>query len=272
MVGRFRPDVVVVQSTHPEPLIRALMPTGVPMAAYFHEVEEVEHLRFLRGSGIPVLANSGFTARRLAEACGLESAVIRPLIIPDYYRTAMRPERVLYVNTTQRKGVEVAFAVAERRPDIPFTFVLSWTHRPEALARLRERAAAAGNITLHPPTQDMRPVYAGAKVLLAPSQWEEAWGRVATEAHVNGIPVLGSNRGGLPEAIGPGGVVLPADASAEEWAAALSRLWDDRVAYAAAADAARAYSRRPEIQPSTIAAKLRGILIGTMPSATRRAA
>jgi glycosyltransferase involved in cell wall biosynthesis len=154
--------------------------------------------------------------------------------------------------------------------------VLSWTHRPEVLARLRERAAAAGNITLHPPTQDMRPIYAGAKILLAPSQWEEAWGRVATEAHVNGVPVLGSNRGGLPEAIGPGGVVLPADAPAEDWAAALSRLWDDPVAYAASSKAARAYSRRPEIQPATIAAKLRGILLGAIagkaPSPARRAA
>ena len=50
------------------------------------------------------------------------------------------------------------------------------------------------------------------KILLAPSKWEEAWGRVASEAHCSGIPVVGSRRGGLPEAIGEGGIVLDYDA------------------------------------------------------------
>ncbi len=260
VVRRFRPDAVVVQSTDPEPLVQALAPCGVPMAAYFHEVEQVDHLRFLRGSGIPVIANSAFTAGRLLDACGLQCEVVLPLIDARHYVTPMQPARVLFVNTTPHKGVDLAFAVAERRPDIPFEFVLSWTHKPPQLEALRARAQAAGNITLHPPTQDMRPVYARAKVLLAPSQWEEAWGRVATEAHVNGIPVLGSDRGGLPQAVGPGGVVVPASAPPEDWAAALSRLWDDPGAYEAASAAARAYAARPEIQPADITSKLLDIL------------
>jgi glycosyltransferase involved in cell wall biosynthesis len=80
------------------------------------------------------------------------------------------------------------------------------------------RSELPANVTLHPPTRDMRPLYARARLLLAPSQWEEAWGRVATEAQVSGIPVLASNRGGLPEAVGNGGILLPADAPGNEWA------------------------------------------------------
>ena len=266
VVQRFRPDAAVVQSTDPEPLLRALAPCGVPRAAYFHEVEAVDHLRFLRGAGIPVLANSAFTAGRLADACGLESEVVLPLIDGRHYRTAMRPDRVLFVNTIPRKGVEIAFAVAERRPDIPFEFVLSWIHKPPALAALRARAQAAENVFLRPPTQDMRPVYARAKLLLAPSQWEEAWGRVATEAHVNGIPVVGSDRGGLPQAVGPGGIIVPAAAPAEAWAGAVSCLWDDAAAFGRAAAAARTYAERAEIQPATIVATLRGVLERTVHS------
>ena len=260
VIGRFRPDVAVVQSTHPEPLIRALATYHLPTLAYFHEVEAIDHLGFLRDVGVPVLANSAFTAGRLAEVCGLSSEVVLPLIDARQYRTAVQPGRVLFVNTIPRKGVETAFAVAECRPDIPFDFLLSWTHKAPALEMLRMRAKAAGNITLQPPTQDMRPIYGRAKLLLAPSQWEEAWGRVATEAHVNGIPVIGSDRGGLPQAIGPGGIVLPADAPAESWVAAVSSLWDDRAAYDRTASAARAYAARPEIQPETIVATLRAIL------------
>ena len=260
VVRRFRPDAAVVQSVYPEPLLRTLAPTGVRMAAYIHEVEAIEHLRALQGMAVPVLANSAFTAGRLAAVCGLQAMVVLPLIDPRHYRTVSRPERVLFVNTIPRKGVEIAFAVAKSRPDIPFTFMSSWIHKPPVLEALRARARAAGNIVLHPPTQDMRPVYARAKLLLAPSQWEEAWGRVATEAHVNGIPVVGSDRGGLPQAIGPGGAIVPADAPVEAWSAVVSRLWDDSAAYEQAAAAARAYAARPEIQPAAIAATLRGVV------------
>lgn len=272
VIRRFRPDAVVLQSTDPQPLVQVLAPCDVPMAAYFHEVERVDHLRFLQGSGMPMIANSAFTAGRLLDVCGLQCEVVLPLIDARHYLTPMQPEHVLFVNTTPRKGVDLAFAVAERRPDIPFQFVLSWTHKPPVLAMLNARAQAAGNITLHKPTQDMRPIYATTKVLLAPSQWEEAWGRVATEAHVNGIPVVGSDRGGLPQAIGPGGIVVSAAAPPEEWAAALSRLWDDPDTYKAASAAARAYAVRAEIQPTDITSKLLDILGRAKASQAMRAA
>jgi glycosyltransferase involved in cell wall biosynthesis len=117
---------------------------------------------------------------------------------------------------------------------------------------MEQRARAAGNITLYPPTNDMRPHYARARLVLAPSQWEEAWGRVATEAHINGIPVLASDQGGLREAVGPGGLLVPLSASIEQWKDAFSRLWDDQDTHTHVSKAALAYSRRPEIQPETI--------------------
>src|SRR5690606_10381337 len=114
------------------------------------------------------------------------------------------------------------------------------------------RAQAAGNITLHPPTNDMRPLYSRARLLLAPSQWREAWGRVATEAQVNGIPVLASARGGLPESVGPGGLLVEHDAPLEAWLAAFSEIWDDPVRYERYSTEAKRHSLRPEIQPDQI--------------------
>ena len=95
----------------------------------------------------------------------------------------------------------------------------------------------------------MKTVYGRTKILLAPSKWEEAWGRVASEAHCSGIPVLGSRRGGLPEAIGEGGVVLDYDAPLDDWVAALERLWSDAAHYAELSAAALAYSGRPQLDP-----------------------
>src|SRR5690606_8931945 len=121
----------------------------------------------------------------------------------------------------------VAFGLAERRPDIPFLFVEAWRLSPDVRRAFRDRAARLPNVEWSERVSDMRTVYRRARIALVPSAWEEAWGRIVTEAQVSGIPVLASDRGGLPESVGPGGLLVDAEAPLEAWADALTRLWDD---------------------------------------------
>ena len=95
-----------------------------------------------------------------------------------------------------------------------------------------------------PARYDVKPIYARTAVLIAPSLGFESWGRVASEAIMNGIPVLSSDSGGLPEAVGTAGITLeapseclgkteamltlPSEASCRPWANALYRLVDER--------------------------------------------
>ena len=68
------------------------------------------------------------------------------------------------------------------------------------------------NITTMPYAPDPRTfyptVYSLTKLLLMPSLWYESFGLVAAEAMLNGIPVLASNRGALPETIGDAGFLF----------------------------------------------------------------
>jgi glycosyltransferase involved in cell wall biosynthesis len=98
--------------------------------------------------------------------------------------------------------------------------------------------------------KDMRRVYGNCKILLVPSIWEEGYGMVATEAQSCGIPVVGSARGGLPEAIGPGGLLIDPDGPIEAWAEAVRRLWADNRLYAALSAAAGEHARRLEMTPA----------------------
>jgi glycosyltransferase involved in cell wall biosynthesis len=93
----------------------------------------------------------------------------------------------------------------------------------------------------------MRKVYGKCKILLAPSLWEEAYGRVATEAQFSGIPVVASNRGGLPEAVGPGGILIAPDGAIGDWVSAIRELWHNDALYRKISAAATAYSHRPEM-------------------------
>ena len=57
-------------------------------------------------------------------------------------------------------------------------------------------------------TPDPRDFYRVSRVVLMPSLWRESLGRVAVEAMANGIPVLASDRGALPETLGDAGFVF----------------------------------------------------------------
>ena len=57
-------------------------------------------------------------------------------------------------------------------------------------------------------TPDPRDFYRVSRVVLMPSLWRESLGRVPIEAMANGIPVLASDRGALPETLGDAGFVF----------------------------------------------------------------
>ncbi|HXE45493.1 MAG TPA: glycosyltransferase family 4 protein [Conexibacter sp.] len=81
----------------------------------------------------------------------------------------------------------------------------------------------------------------GAAVLLAPSRSDDPCPMTVVEALADGVPVLGSARGGIPELVGAN-AALPVD-DADAWRAALTALWTDPAARAAAGDAALARAR-----------------------------
>lgn len=245
----FRPQAVVAQGGGVVALIHAFDRQGVPGLIHFRNVE-ADGLGGRPDSLPPdtaFISNSDFTRGRMKAAFGIDSTVICPVVDAARYRTPTRGAAVLFVNPHPSKGVDIALAMAEACPDIPFVFLEAWTlHGPEHDA-MRARAAALPNLRYLPRTEDMRTVYAQAALLIAPSRWEEAFGRVVAEAHVSGIPALATDIGGLPEAVGPGGLLLPASAGAAEWTATLRALWSDPQRRADLSEAARRHAARPEL-------------------------
>lgn len=247
-VARLQPDVAVVQCHQSVPIGQALEACGVPIMVYLRNVEFRElggDLRTLKSAHF--IANSEFTARAYKAEYGIETTIIPPTIDPETYRTQTTGEFVTFINPYADKGFERAVEIARACPEIPFLFQESWKLADDHRAEIERIIAPLANVRLESRTSDMKSVYGRTKILLAPSKWEEAWGRVASEAHCSGIPVIGSRRGGLPEAVGAGGVILDYDAPLEEWTGALRRLWTDEAAYRTASEAALAFSKRPQM-------------------------
>jgi len=117
------------------------------------------------------------------------------------------------------KGFDTAIAAA-RAASVPLVVVGEGPDEP----RLRSLAVGADvRFTGWLDQARLAEVRAGAGVLLVPSRWEEQCPYTVLESIAAGVPVLGSDRGGIPELLSRDSV-LPAD-DHDAWARALSELW-----------------------------------------------
>ena len=253
----FKPDVAIVQFGDIAGIIAALNKLGVPSLVYFHDIFSIPASV---GAATAYAACSSVVAKVAASTIGSSVAVVPVLVEASDYKVPRGGTSVTLVNPVPRKGIETAFALASRRPDIHFEFIEAWRLRSRVVKYLKTRLAHHGNISFRPRSTGMKEVYQRTRLVIAPSLWVEAWGRVVSEAQVSGIPALASDSGGLPEAVGPGGTIVARDAPIESWAAALDRLWDDHDFYERKSTAALAYAQRSEFQPGVIVDRLLAVL------------
>ncbi|KAK4914228.1 hypothetical protein LTR66_017162 [Elasticomyces elasticus] len=85
-------------------------------------------------------------------------------------------------------------AANEQFPVYKFRCYLSWGTLPEMIRALR-----AAGVELIRAKGDFEKEFDNISVLVMPSLWCEAWGLIATECQLRGIPVMGANNGGIPE-------------------------------------------------------------------------
>jgi glycosyltransferase involved in cell wall biosynthesis len=206
-----------------------------------------------------------FSRRYYLERLGLACQVL-PVVVN--WKAAQAPNRsprfLTFINPQDIKGVyvfaRIARELARRRPDIPL-LVTQGRSRPDALNAPElglvphlagqfpiETGCGGRNIITMPfapaPRTFYPTVYSLTKLLLMPSLWYESFGLVAAQAMLNGIPVLASNRGALPETIGDAGFLfdvparytpetpeVPMAEEVEPWVETIIRLWDDAEYY-----------------------------------------
>ncbi len=255
VLDEFEPDAVIFEAGFGQrlDLAKYCQSIGVASAIYFHDVE-FEKMRGLAEvtNDTLLIANSRYTADSINKYVGNNVVVVQPVVNAERYRVRNDPTYVLHINPHPLKGIDITLDVAAARPDIPFLVQESWSLSDELLAPYKLRAALLPNVEWRPPTKNMKAVLAKTKIILVPSRWIETWGRVVTEAQLNGIPVISSNTGGLPESVGSGGIILDVEATSEEWVTQLSKLWDDISLYRSQVNKALKHAERLEIQPKNL--------------------
>ena len=207
-----------------------------------------------------IVTPSNYVTKHYEVSHGVQSI---PLPIPINCAEVTAPIRepmfCTLVNPSPIKGIDFFLKIvercAERRPAIPFLTVGSRGSTGslrQAIARTGLDMSSLANLSYTSNTQNAASLYAVTNVLLVPS-YIEASGRVVVEAQLNGIPVITSDRGGLPETLNGGGFSLAVSGDAgpiapemiSSWVELIGKLWDnDQDLYGEAVERARTSAER----------------------------
>lgn len=146
-----------------------------------------------------VVCNSKYISGELREIYNKDSIISYPFI--DEIRLKIEYQKALEKHTEKKfivfvgdaviKGLKIAEKLANSMPERQFMF----------FSRFVNTASTKKNVTWMPWQKNEVDIYKYARVVIVPSIWNEAYGRVSREAFILGIPVLVSNIGGLPESV-----------------------------------------------------------------------
>jgi len=250
----FKPDLVWAQLEGARELLELTCSKGVQGLFYLHDAEfDPAELRTIAALKCHIVCSSGFLAKKAEAVIGRQAHVIYPAS-EWYFGTAPDPQGyITMINPHRVKGVDTLLAIAQRLPKEKFLLVESWKLDDAALTQLQDRLTRLPNVHFSHRVSDMKTIYAQTKLLLVPSVWEEGFGMVVVEAQSCGIPVIASARGGLPESVGEGGMLIQDYRNVDRWIDAIGQVLANPVTYTEWAQRALRHARADDFVPAQLA-------------------
>lgn len=194
----------------------------------------------LRGkSNVHVIYNS-HAAKTVCEYPFNDSFVLRPPTETKSYNVNENPEGnefITLINLNDNKGGNQFYEIAKRLPEKKFLGVKG--------SYEEQISKDLPNVTIMENTPEIRDVYRKTRILLMPSKYE-SWGRTATEAMANGIPVIANKTFGLEENLSEAGLWCDRE-NIEEWVEMIKKL-DNKKEYNKQSKKVR--KRAEELEPA----------------------
>jgi glycosyltransferase involved in cell wall biosynthesis len=253
-IDTFKPDVIWAQLEGAKEVLALALAKGIQGVLYVHDAEsDPAELRAIASLKCHVVCSSRFLADKMREIIGRPAHVVYPAVTlcadtkvdPSGYVTMINPHRV--------KGIRTFLEIARRLPSEKFLVLESWKLSDADFAALESDLRLLPNVRFVRRVSDMRPIYGQTKLLLIPSVWEEGFGMVAVEAQSCGIPVIASARGGLPESVGSGGLMIEDYQSVDRWVSAIAGVLDNPAGYAKWSERALVRTKQGDFAPGRLA-------------------
>jgi glycosyltransferase involved in cell wall biosynthesis len=179
-----------------------------PVIHFVHNSFKYEEVEQGAGKKQYVVYNSNWVRGELNYSH--EGVVLYPPCPKQAYQINHDPisnEYITLMNLNENKGGLILLKLAKEMPARKFLAVTGSYDdgglQPAIIAALKELP----NVKVVEHSPDVKSIYAQTRILLVPSRYE-SWGRVATEAMINGIPVIACPTPGLRENCGEGAIFV----------------------------------------------------------------
>ena len=245
IVSAFEPDVIITDEDDVDRIIDVTATLAIPtILSVAHAEWTLEYLKDLSRRVNYLIFDSEFLSNRYKDGIDCPNKVIYPILDWEQWIVSKNSDAFIsMLNPVPKKGGGVFFKVTQACPNLQFLAQEGW-HRPDIDLAHYPNVKWIERIYWKTPVENLKYLLSNSRILLAPSQWEDAFPTIIIHAMNNGIPVIGSNRGGIPEAIGDGGVVVDDFANVAAWKSALDMLLENNSIYTDLTRRARASARR----------------------------
>lgn len=217
---KYHKVIFMTQTRLSEDILPFAIEENIPTVLFIRDhlrVNSIGTIKLLenQNSNIHVVFNSKFTASKYEDITRtFNTAIIYPPIDLDYYKIhSHEPRYITMVNPVIYKGGKIFLDLVKRFPNQEFLAVNGW-YKPENDGLKFNNHA---NLTTWERKPDIKDVFRVTKILLIPSQWEEAFGRIGAEALIAGIPIIASRQGGLQESLDNSCFYVKEYTSEEAW-------------------------------------------------------
>jgi glycosyltransferase involved in cell wall biosynthesis len=219
-INELKPDCVLVSSEEPSQTLLSAALQSCPKSVVYilftpnflpfgpHAFFPGERRSNLFKSVAAIIATSHFCAEYVRRWSNLDPI----MCYPPVYNNGPYPKLgrfesgyITLINPCGYKGIDIFIELARQLPRVDFAVVPGWGTTNEDKVRL----GRLSNIHILTPTSDENELFGQTRILLMPSLWLENFPLSITEAMLRGIPVIGSDIGGIPEAMLSTGRVVP---------------------------------------------------------------
>lgn len=243
LIKQFNPDIIFTQMEGALEVINLANKYQIPVIYFVYDVEELA-IGTLKSIGktsyVFVVFLSEYAQKYLKHYTKCRSKVIyQPLENQIINNDPWSNEYVTMINPVKEKGGEIIYQIISSSPETKFQLVEGWT----TFANIPYPFAKLPNVKLDKRQNNLKEVYDRTRILLMPSIWNEGFGRVIIEAGIYGIPTIASNRGGIKEAVGNGGIIINNYQDINEWIKNLNKLRDKRM-YSLLSSNARKHAKK----------------------------
>lgn len=244
LIKNFRPNLILTQLNSSKMVLKIANIYKIPALLFIHDVHPDSLIRIRevnKYDNSSVVFVSEFTQKYFEKYLKRPCFVsYPPLKIKDYLVKKNSRQFITMINPIKSKGGKTFEKIVKNLTWCSFLAVRHWRDPLEDGINLKPYS----NVKIMDRQDDMKKVYSQTNILLLPSTCQEGCPRVVIEAELNGIPVIASDRGGVREAVGKGGILIKEFGNIKKWVKAIEKLMREKDYYQKLSRGAQRHARK----------------------------